>query len=65
LPLASSEAKQIMAAGMRLLDKIRTLKLEEERAMDIVRLARTLATSDYATLREEVKIAARARGAHF
>ncbi|MEO1490014.1 MAG: ImmA/IrrE family metallo-endopeptidase, partial [Pseudomonadota bacterium] len=50
----SQHAKATLRAGMRLHGRLVALEIDEQRAQDVVRLARTLAKRDYSMLRREV-----------
>lgn len=51
---ASKQAKQIMDSGMRIQNRLCNLEMNQKRAEDVVRLARTLAARDYSVLRREI-----------
>ncbi len=50
----SQQAKHIMDAGMRIHDKLVHLEMDQDRAENVVGLARSLAQRDYSVLKKEI-----------
>jgi hypothetical protein len=52
--IATDQAKDILNAGLRVNQRFQELRLDQERAEDVVRLSRSLAQRNYAVLRQEI-----------